>query len=248
MHSPTLTSTKWWPGSLGLTANHAIVFARLLLPDRDYGVHPFMVPIRSLEDHTPLKGIVVGEIGPKFGGNTNDNGFLRLDRVRIPRENMFMRYANVSREGRYSTPPHAKLSYGTMVLGRAQVVQNAAFSLSLSTTIAVRYSAVRTQGYKGTTAEETAIIDYRMQQYRLFPLVASVYAIAFTAQALMALYETMTSSLAGTGDTSLLAEVHASSSGIKVLATNIAAAGNEECRRACGGHVRCPSDNRITLC
>lgn len=29
IHSPTLTSTKWWPGGLGKTSTHAIVMARL---------------------------------------------------------------------------------------------------------------------------------------------------------------------------------------------------------------------------
>lgn len=55
----------------------------------------FIVQIRSLEDHTPLPNVTVGDIGVKFGNggyNTMDNGFLRFDHVRIPRENMLMRY------------------------------------------------------------------------------------------------------------------------------------------------------------
>jgi acyl-CoA oxidase len=32
LHSPTLTASKWWNGSLGRTANHAIIVAQLLLP------------------------------------------------------------------------------------------------------------------------------------------------------------------------------------------------------------------------
>ena len=40
-------------------------------------------------------GITVGDIGPKLGIPAIDNGFLRLDNVRIPRENMLMRYAQV---------------------------------------------------------------------------------------------------------------------------------------------------------
>ena len=28
IHTPDLEATKWWPGELGLTANHAMVFAR----------------------------------------------------------------------------------------------------------------------------------------------------------------------------------------------------------------------------
>lgn len=40
-------------------------------------------------------GITVGDIGPKFGYGTMDNGFLRFNHVRIPRENMVMRNAKV---------------------------------------------------------------------------------------------------------------------------------------------------------
>ena len=40
----------------------------------------------------------------------------------------------------------------------------------------------------------------------------------------------------GEGDFSLLADVHASSSGLKSLTTIMAAGAIEECRRACGGH------------
>ena len=89
-----------------------------------------------------------GDIGPKFGTNANDNGYLRLDRVRIPRDQMLMRFSKVSREGRYSTPPHAKLAYGTMVIVRASIVASAAGALAAAATIATRYSIVRAQGYK----------------------------------------------------------------------------------------------------
>jgi alkylation response protein AidB-like acyl-CoA dehydrogenase len=55
----------------------------------------FIVQIRSLEDHTPLPNVTVGDIGVKFGNggyNSMDNGLLRFDHVRIPRENMLMKY------------------------------------------------------------------------------------------------------------------------------------------------------------
>ena len=38
IHSPTVTSTKFWPGGLGQTANHAIVFARCVVDGNEYGV------------------------------------------------------------------------------------------------------------------------------------------------------------------------------------------------------------------
>ncbi|CAB4445582.1 unnamed protein product [Rhizophagus irregularis] len=77
IHSPTLTSTKWWPGGLARTSTHAVIFARLIIDGKDYGVHSFVVQLRG-ENHKPLPGIDVGDIGPKFGFNNIDNGFLRF--------------------------------------------------------------------------------------------------------------------------------------------------------------------------
>ena len=37
----------------------------------------------------------MGDIGPKFGYKFNDNGLLKLDNVRIPREHMLMRHSKV---------------------------------------------------------------------------------------------------------------------------------------------------------
>ncbi len=102
IHSPTVTSTKFWPGTLGKTANHAMVIARLIDGDgKDHGIHNFLVPLRSMEDHTLLPGVETGDIGPKIGYNNMDNGFARFDNVRIPRRNMAMRFARVDEEGRY---------------------------------------------------------------------------------------------------------------------------------------------------
>jgi acyl-CoA oxidase len=65
LNSPTLTSTKWWPGGLGLTSTHCVVMARLIIDEKDYGVHAFLVQLRSLDDHKRLPGITGGDIGPK---------------------------------------------------------------------------------------------------------------------------------------------------------------------------------------
>ena len=41
-----------------------------------------------------------------------DNGYAKFDHVRIPRWHMLSKYAQVTREGQYVKPPHAKISYG----------------------------------------------------------------------------------------------------------------------------------------
>lgn len=64
LHSPTLTSSKWWVGALGKTATHGVVQARLILPSgKDVGPHLFFIQLRSTEDHRLLPGITAGDIG-----------------------------------------------------------------------------------------------------------------------------------------------------------------------------------------
>jgi len=99
LNTPTLQSMKWWPGTLGKIATHALVYAQLIL-DKEYGVHIFMVQLRD-ENHRPLPGIELGDLGKKFGDHANDTGFLRLDNVRVPRDNMLAKFQSVTPEGVY---------------------------------------------------------------------------------------------------------------------------------------------------
>ena len=79
VHTPTIKATKFWPGALGVVSNHATVFARCIAGENDHGVQPFLVPIRSMDDHRPLPGVTVGDIGQKVGYNSVDNGYLSFN-------------------------------------------------------------------------------------------------------------------------------------------------------------------------
>ena len=46
------------------------------------------------------------------GYSSTDHGFIRFDRVRIPKEHMLSKFAQVTDDGGYIQPPHSKLSYG----------------------------------------------------------------------------------------------------------------------------------------
>jgi len=63
VHSPSLTSTKYWPGALGFAASHTVLMARMIVDGKDRGVHAFVVQLRSLEDFKALEGIELGDIG-----------------------------------------------------------------------------------------------------------------------------------------------------------------------------------------
>lgn len=84
LHTPTLSATKWWPGGLGATATHAVVMARLFCGQGvDRGPHAFVVQVRDMETHKAMPGVKVGDIGPKLGFGSVDNGWLELDHVCI---------------------------------------------------------------------------------------------------------------------------------------------------------------------
>jgi acyl-CoA oxidase len=56
LHSPTLTSVKWWPAGLGKFCTHAILVAKLITKGENCGNHLFIVQFRSMEDHKLLNG------------------------------------------------------------------------------------------------------------------------------------------------------------------------------------------------
>ncbi|KDQ56007.1 hypothetical protein JAAARDRAFT_59460 [Jaapia argillacea MUCL 33604] len=238
IHSPTLTSSKWWIGALGKTATHGIVQAKLILEDgKDVGPHLFLVQLRCLNDHRVLPGIEVGDIGPKAMGGfaPTDNGFARFDRVRIPAENMLSKFAQVTPEGKYVQPPHAKISYGGMLYIRSSMVTSGGWLMAKAATISIRYCTVRRQGTKGLDGLEQQVISYPSTYYRLLPILSRAYVFISLGRKLTAAFDTMSQRLAK-GDASLLAETHAMTSGLKVLVTTTGIQDLETARRAMGGH------------
>lgn len=258
IHSPYLTSSKWWIGSLGRTANHAVVMAQLIINGKPYGPHPFVVQIRDMKTHQPLENVYVGDIGPKFGYNTMDNGFLLFNKVKVPHISMLAKFSGVDpKTNQYVKPASASLVYGTLTWVRSTIVMQAGGVLARGVTIATRYCAVRRQFQDRDAPEweqgENQVLNYTTVQIRLLPLLATTFALHFTGKGMMALYAANQKKMsqdvgkvggsqrgAGPEETNagsdLLADLHATSCGLKSLASYTAVEGLEMCRRACGGH------------
>ncbi|KAK1064280.1 hypothetical protein LTR33_012096 [Friedmanniomyces endolithicus] len=247
LHSPTLTASKWWNGTMGRTANHAIVVAQLLVPKTsdsseyvNHGPHPFIVQIRDMKTHENLPGIAVGDIGPKYGYAPMDNGYMLFDHFRIPHSAMLSNYSRVDPNTcTYSKPANPAVVYGSLTYVRASIIMHARLIMARAVTIAVRYGCVRRQFQDRDSgdkqAPELSVLDYPTVQIRILPLLATAFALHYTGEAMQNLYKGTRAQI-DKGDFSKLAVLHAQSSGLKSLCTELAANSIETCRRAMGGH------------
>ncbi|CAO4370519.1 unnamed protein product [Caenorhabditis nigoni] len=235
IHTPTTTATKWWPGGLGTSCTHVILVANLIIDNKNYGLHPFFVPIRDRNSYSQMSGVRVGDIGTKMGVNCVDNGFLAFDNYRIPRRNMLMKHSKVSKEGVYTAPSHPKVGYTTMLYMRSEMIMHQSYYLAMAMVIAIRYSAVRRQGEIKPGTQEVQILDYQTQQYRLFPGLARCFAFVTAANTVRQMTESCIQELSH-GKSDVLADLHALSCGLKAVVTHQSSTSIDQARQGCGGH------------
>merc|ERR1719401_873050 len=192
-----------------------------------------------------LPGVEVGEMGPKIDKWKINIGYARFTKVRIPRFNMFAKFYKVTREGEFITPPPklGKFKNISMMEVRVMLVGGSAASLGKAATIATRYSCVRKQGFKettvdaGATAPEHTILDYRMQQYRVFSALALSYSIRWAAFWIKDYLGRIAKEINAGNESAAddLQELHASLCGLKAWSTITAHGHMEDLRKACGG-------------
>ncbi|XP_044531601.1 peroxisomal acyl-coenzyme A oxidase 2 [Gracilinanus agilis] len=221
---------------VGRTATHALVLAQLYCSGTCHGMHGFLVPIRSLQDHSPLPGITVGDIGPKMNFEQTDNGFLKLDHVRIPRENMLSRFSQVLADGTYVKKGTPQSNYLAMIVVRVQLLSSEFIPPLMKTcVIATRYSVVRHQSKIKPSEPEVKILNYQTQQQKLLPQLAMAYAFHFVNNSVTEFFRNAYQRIIS-GNATSLPELHALSSGMKAFISDYCILGAETCRRACGGH------------
>lgn len=183
----------------------------------------------------PLPGIKVGEIGKKLGFNSVNNGFLGMENIRIPRNNMLMKNAQVLADGTFVKSPNAKLNYGTMMFVRVVIIKDMSNNLAKAVTIATRYSTVRRQSPINPNEPEVKVLDHVTQQMKLFPVISKAIVFKLTADYLWEMYDQVNKELSQ-GNLERLPELHALSCCLKSVCTGESSQAVEVCRRATGGH------------
>jgi acyl-CoA oxidase len=90
-----------------------------------------------------MPGIKTGDMGPKLGYFSKDNGWMTMNKVRVPRSQLLQRYFAVDREGSFSIEGDMRALYTTMMYIRYLLLYSSKFFLAATLLIAIRYSVVR---------------------------------------------------------------------------------------------------------
>jgi acyl-CoA oxidase len=249
VHTPTPSARKDYIGGAAEHARMAAVFAQLRTPSGEHGVHCLLVPIRD-EQGDDLPGVTTSDCGRKGGLPGVDNGRIVFDQMRVPRENLLNRYADVAPDGTYSSEidnPSRRFftTLGTLVRGRVSVGGAAAAGARVGLSIALRYSLRRRQFGDPDNGAETLLLDYRMHQRRLLPLLARSFALSFAQNDLVRrMHLVQTGQDLAPGAQRALEKRAA---GLKVAQTRHATRAVQECREACGGAGYLTENRLVTL-
>jgi acyl-CoA oxidase len=241
--TPDDSARKEYIGNAARDGRLAVVFAQLVTGGEPRGVHAFVVPIRDGKGRT-LPRVRIEDCGLKAGLNGVDNGRLWFDDVRIPRDNLLNRYADVAADGSYTTQIDNQTKrfftmLGTLVQGRISVAGGAGSATKVALTIATRYGDARRQ-FAAPDGTEVPVLDYLAHQRKLLPALAKTYALHFAQLELVAgLHETTPDLDAPLAEHPAehpdRRELEARAAGVKAIATWHATSTIQTCREACGG-------------
>jgi acyl-CoA oxidase len=242
LHTPHQAARKDYIGNAAKDGRMAVVFAQLITQGKNHGVHAWLVPIRD-EQGNPCPGVTIGDDGPKAGLAGVDNGRLTFDHVRVPRDMLLDRFAQVAEDGTYTSPIENETRrfftmLGTLVRGRVSVGGSAASATKMALDIAVRYGNVRRQFAAPGKDREIVINDYLVHQRRLLPALATTYGLAFAQEELVSAMHDVQSAVNVGGqeiDEAAQRELESRAAGLKVAQTAHATRTIQMCREACGG-------------
>lgn len=228
LDTPTPNARKLFIGNLAVHGRAAIVFAQLVAGGGRHGVVGVVVPLRDA-DGTLCAGIEIGDAGAKSGLNGIDNGWLRLDQVRVPRENLLDRLGELGPDGvfRPKVKDVSAAVLRTMIEGRIAIAHAALSASKSALTITLRYAGRRRQ-FGRAGGPERVLLDYPAVQRRLLPRLAKAYVMHAGLQHLTDRYAPHAGNAA---------MVEALGAVLKVRSTWDALDIVQSCREACGGQA-----------
>ena len=141
---------KYWIGLAGQVANNAVIWANLIVKGKSHGPHGFIVQLRDPDTHELMPGVIAGDCGPKNGLNFIDNGFIKVEKLRIPKSHLLGKIGRVDENGNYvsdikSDGQRFGRHMSALSVGRAALAQACLGGCTNALAIAFRYVCQRRQ-------------------------------------------------------------------------------------------------------
>lgn len=141
---------KFWIGAAWLTATMCIILAQLVVGDKNYGPHPFVIRIRDRETHEVMPGVTLCDCGPKVGMNLIDNGGIKLDNIRVSKESLLTKLGYIDEQGKYVTSVKSNNErfgrhMSPLSVGRALISSSICGGAMATLSIGLRYTTQRRQ-------------------------------------------------------------------------------------------------------
>jgi acyl-CoA oxidase len=229
INTPTADAKKAFIGNAATHGEMMVVFAQLKM-DKDaesQGVHAFIVPVRASMGGKVLPGVTIEDCGEKVGLNGVDNGYIIFDNVKIPQDAMLDRFATIDNDGNYHSDIPKKTArffkmIGTLVTGRVALSMGALSAAKNALAESITYADTR-------NVFGTPLLDKQSAQSRIFPKLASAYAMHFATRELVDQYAA--AQVAPSGGTAL----ETLAAALKSKSTDDAIDTIDEGRRMAGG-------------
>ena len=192
--------------------------------------------MRDVETWKILPGVKCGDIGPKIGYTSKDNGWMSFDNVRIPRTNMLMGLSEVTKDGEFSINGDPRVLYTVMMGIRSAIVSGSGIYYTIQAVRnATRYCCVRRQfKTQHDSVIERKVIDYQTTMTTIARLLASGYTMTVSGLYITDEYYRMVEDSERKVFTRMDG-MHHLLSGFKAIFSSQAMDDVEDARRACGG-------------
>lgn len=182
--SPTPESRKAYIGNAAKDGEMMVVFAQLKMSkdSESEGVHAFLVPVRDKSGQV-LPGVTIEDCGHKAGLNGIDNAYLSFKDIKLPYDALLDHFARIEPDGAYKSDIENRSKrffkmIGTLVTGRVFVsiasLSGAKNALASSILFAEKREVFG-----------DILLDKQATHARVFPHLASAYALHFATRLLM---------------------------------------------------------------
>ncbi|GAA2135804.1 acyl-CoA dehydrogenase [Kitasatospora kazusensis] len=183
LHTPHPGATKFMPSAaLPDQSKIAVVYARLLVGDRDHGVFPFAVRLRR--DGVTAPGVRVTAL-PPTSVVPLDYALIGFDATPVPYGAWLRDSARITPDGTFEDPlgdrdSRLVRSLLSSAYASAAAATGQAAAARAAVAIALRYATGRTT--MGRLAPELPVLEYRTQQEPLYRALAQAYATTFLVE------------------------------------------------------------------